>query len=61
MALVPAAMARTATHGVHFLPLNDVGHMSATGVALAWEPERDTPLTQRFRELLMQALPGWAL
>jgi DNA-binding transcriptional LysR family regulator len=57
VALVPAAMARTAIGGVSFIPLED-GRMSATGIALAWAPERDAPLTRRVRELLIQALPA---
>jgi DNA-binding transcriptional LysR family regulator len=57
VALVPAAMARTASGGVSFIPLED-GRMSATGIALAWAPERDAPLTRRVRELLIQALPA---
>ena len=57
IALVPSVVAQTAVVGVHFLPLADASHMSATGIALAWSPERDTPLNQRFRAMLQADAP----
>jgi DNA-binding transcriptional LysR family regulator len=59
IALVPSVVAHTAVSGVHFVPLTAAGHMSATGIALAWAPERDTPLNLRFRTMLQASLsPG---
>ena len=57
VALVPSVVAGTPTARVQFVPLADASHMSATGIALAWAPERDTPLILRFRAMLQAALP----
>ena len=56
VALVPSVVAGTPMVGVQFTPLADASHMSATGIALAWTPERDTPLNLRFRAMLQTAL-----
>ena len=56
VALVPSVVAGTPMARVQFVPLADASHMSATGIALAWTPERDTPLNLRFRAMLQTAL-----
>lgn len=52
VALVPSVAMRHATPHIAFRPLHGPGADTEIGIALAWMPETETPVGQRFRETL---------
>lgn len=61
VALVPSVASRHVAREVVFRPLEGPGSEVEIGIALAWQPDRETPAGRRFRETLVelkQAGPG---